>query len=34
MKRYRAAVGSRFQVNGVRPNSLNRVRVSRGGTRK
>lgn len=34
MKRYRAAVGGRFQVNGVRPNSLNRVRVSRGGTRK
>lgn len=33
MKRMKAYNGSSFAVSGTRPNSLNRVKVSRGGTR-
>lgn len=34
MKRYRVSAGSARAVSGLRPNSLNRLRVSRGGTRR
>lgn len=34
MKRYRVSIGSGSAVSGVRPNNLNRLRVSRGGIRR